>query len=211
MDTVALIIPTLPERSELLAQALQSAARQERPADLLLVGTDTAREGPAAVRNRLAAKATGATWLAFLDDDDLLYPNHLRVLLEHAHGADVVYSRGARDLDGTVAGGTVGANHGTMARFHWSPSVPAPGDLDLGNHIPVTALVRADTFWDVGGFSPGDRYEDWMLWRRMLAAGAAFRPVDVETWVYRSGDWPCRTDTPDGTVPETRPAPEVVL
>lgn len=165
---ISVITPSLPTRTSMLAQACASVAAQTlRPVEHL-VGVDYQRDGSAHVRNRLASVATG-TWLAFLDDDDLLHAHHLATLAQHSDDADLVYSR----PDG------------------YDPTRPFdPDALRAGNFIPVTVLVRASAFRAAGGF-PDDApngWEDWACWLELLDAGARFRFVDRVTWTYRLHD-----------------------
>jgi glycosyltransferase involved in cell wall biosynthesis len=171
--TVSVITAALPSRSRMLSEAITSVNRQTLPPVEHLVGVDHARDGSAAVRNRIAFAATG-DWLAFLDDDDVLYPAHLEILLQQAAtGHDIVYSR--CDVDG---------------RPGWDPVQPFnEPTLRAGNYIPVTVLIRAELFQDVGGFRPSSvcehGWEDWDLWLRLLDRGARFGFVDWRTWRYR--------------------------
>lgn len=165
--TVSVITPSLPSRTPLLAEAIQSVAHQSSLPVEHLVGIDHQRAGPAIVRNRLADAAQGE-WLAFLDDDDLLHPHHLDTLLAHAdESATVIYSR----PDG------------------YDPSGPFdPDALQAGhNMIPVTTLVRRSRFLEAGGFNPdaAHGWEDHGLWLGLLDHGARFRFVDEITWTYR--------------------------
>lgn len=169
--TVAVIIPTLPEREALLEEALASVEHQTIRPDEVHVGVDQFNDGPAAARNRLAGQ-TKAEWLAFLDDDDLWYPHHLETLLANAHGADVVYP----DCD------FAGENPGIICNADFDRE-----RLERGNYIPITALVRRAAFNAGGGFSAEDRYEDWGLWLRLSRLGARFVHVPVVTWCYRFG------------------------
>jgi glycosyltransferase involved in cell wall biosynthesis len=92
--TFALVIPTY-QRVDLVAQAVQSALRQSRAFDQIVVVTDgigdpaTAalsdqpielvaidKAGVAAARNAGVAH-TRTDWVCFLDDDDLLHPDYL--------------------------------------------------------------------------------------------------------------------------------------
>lgn len=172
---IAVITPSLPTRTRLLAEACESVANQTLPPDLHLIGVDHRREGSASIRNRLAQAAVGCDWLAFLDDDDLLYPGHLSLLhlVAKITVADLVYPY--CDVEG---------------RDGWNPSRPFdPQDLRQGNYIPVTVLVRRDTFLRVGGFRDSSQvahgWEDWDLWLRLLDAGARFECAPTPTWVYR--------------------------
>jgi glycosyltransferase involved in cell wall biosynthesis len=126
--------------------------------------------GPATIRNVLACEAS-TEWLAFVDDDDLVDPNHLKTLLKHRHFADVVYSLGR------VEGRDWAIPHDCDLR-----------NLEAANTVPVTALVRRDAFLQAGGFPTDARNEDWGLWRTMKRQGARFVCVHQETWTYRFHD-----------------------
>jgi glycosyltransferase involved in cell wall biosynthesis len=169
--TVAVIVPSLPERHELLGEALTSIEMQTVPPDEVHIALDHHHEGPAVIRNRLASE-TKADWLAFLDDDDIWYPHHLETLLAKAHGADVVYP----DCD------FAGDNPGIICNADFDRE-----RLERGNYIPITTLVRRAAFDAGGGFHPNDRYEDWGLWLRLSRLGARFVHVPVKTWCYRFG------------------------
>src|SRR5690349_15794893 len=89
---VSVVIPSIPTRALLLQRALDSVYRQSVVPAMILVRSDETRLG--APQNRDRASATANTeWLAFLDDDDTLEPDHLRLLLAKAEktGADLVY------------------------------------------------------------------------------------------------------------------------
>lgn len=184
---VAVITAALPTRGHLLADAIASVATQTLPAHRHLVAVDLQREGSAAVRNQLAAAAYDCDWLAFLDDDDVLYPHHLERLVAagEEHGADLVYPW--CDVEGRSDG--------------WNPSRSFDADaLRQGNYVPITCLVRRRTFDRLGGFRPFEQWppemqtfdgggfrghEDWDLWIRMLDAGCSFVCVPERTWRYR--------------------------
>lgn len=177
---VTVLIPTIPERKLYLAGALATVKDQTyRPVDIL-VEEDTAREGPAAVRNRLLDRAE-TEWVAFLDDDDYLLPEHLHTLVtaQQTSGADLVWPWFR------VEGGS---DPFPMHRGRqWDPAAP--------HQVPVTVLARRAAILDVGGFQPiaegatdadGNRAgEDWYLWLALSAAGYRFHHVDAQTWVWR--------------------------
>lgn len=122
------------------------------------------------MRNALLAAAAGE-WIAVLDDDDLLLPNHLEVL--SAAQGDVIYTWCQ------VAG-----------RGDWNPNRNFFADhLRQNNYIPVTALIRASLLRDLQGWrSTEESYsglEDWDLYLRALDAGATFTCIPEITWVYR--------------------------
>jgi glycosyltransferase involved in cell wall biosynthesis len=169
--SVAVITPTLPERSGFLAECMGSVAAQTVPATVHLVGVDLERRGPVAVRNELAL-AADTDWLAFLDDDDLFLPNHLEVLLSVADcNVDVVWSLCE----------VTGRPGWSVPHFCYGWKLKPGGQ----NFIPITALVRRSTFVGVGGFPDVPWSEDFALWLKMQALGAGFRCVHETTWVYR--------------------------
>jgi glycosyltransferase involved in cell wall biosynthesis len=167
--TVAAIIPTVPEREDLLAEAVASVDAQVRPVTERSVVTDHDRVGPAATRNR-AVEACSSEWLAFLDDDDLWFPDHVATLLAGSGDADVVYT----DCEVVGNAGDLVVNR-DFDRFA----------LLRHNYIPVTALVRRSTFLNAGGFDTSARFEDWELWKSLSLAGARFVHVPAVTWQYR--------------------------
>lgn len=169
MTSVTVITPTLAERATLLAELRVSLGAQPLSVRWLH-RVDQDAIGPAQLRNELCAQAT-TEWLAFVDDDDLLYPTHLTTLLQHSREADVVYS--LCDVSGR----------------DWQPEHDC-GLQSLGayNSVPVTSIVRASWFARVGGFPLGERDEDWALWLALRDAGARFACVHEKTWLYRFHD-----------------------
>ncbi|MEV8610281.1 glycosyltransferase family A protein [Amycolatopsis sp. NPDC051373] len=174
MDVTA-VVCTIPPRAKRLRAALASIAMQTVQPAGIVVEYDHHRTGAAATKNRALARVS-TPWAAWLDDDDVWFPNHLDVcvLAAHESGADVVYPwpqmQGAPDL--------------RPDRFG-QPFDPVA--LRRENYIPTTALFRADLAREVGGFQcvPGTSYDDWGLWLAMLDAGATFHHVPVKTWEYR--------------------------
>jgi glycosyltransferase involved in cell wall biosynthesis len=106
--TFALVIPTH-QRPDLVVQAVESALRQSRPFDQVIVVPDglddpsvaalagypvevvaIEKAGVAAARNAGTAHAR-TDWVCFLDDDDLLHPEYLsRIEAETATGAQAM-------------------------------------------------------------------------------------------------------------------------
>jgi glycosyltransferase involved in cell wall biosynthesis len=166
MPEFAVLTPSLPVRERLLEECRTSVAAQTVPA-AHLVGVDEKREGPAEIRNRLAASSP-ADWFLPLDDDDLIDPDFLEVLSPFLGGADVVY--GWCRVEG---------------KDDWTPNrLFRPDPLLSYNFIPVTALVRAELWREVGGMR-SEPVEDWRFWQRCLGAGARFRCVEEVLWTYR--------------------------
>jgi hypothetical protein len=171
---ITLIIPTIPGREELLERAVTSAMSQTLQA-AVHVELDSTRSGAAATRNR-ALGTVDTEFVAFLDDDDELKPNHLRACARHTTltGADVVYP--GYDTVGDDPVGCFG--------------VPFdPYLIRQRNYIPVTTLCRTDLVRRAGGFQPhpdenGDPCEDWGLWLALLASGAKFSHLPQRTWIW---------------------------
>jgi glycosyltransferase involved in cell wall biosynthesis len=180
---ITVVIPTLPTRLDQLARALTSVEAQTLRAAAVVVEVDQAREGAAATRNRALAKVC-TEWVAFLDDDDELYPDHLLRLARYARlsGVDVVYP----GWDGPDPTGMFG-----------QPFDPVL--LRRANYIPVTVLARTQAVRDAGGFQPhpdesGDPCEDWGLWLAMVDRGARFGHLPVRTWRCNPGGTRGRPD-----------------
>jgi glycosyltransferase involved in cell wall biosynthesis len=140
--------------------------------------------GAAATRNRALAGVT-TEYCAFLDDDDELYPNHLKLLARCARltGADVVYPGYDADEDLVNCFG-----------------LPYDADmLQRTNFIPVTTLCRTEKILAAGGFQEhpdvnGDPCEDWGLWLAMAGQGASFVHLPVRTWRWHPGGTKGRPD-----------------
>lgn len=174
---VSVVIPHIPVRKQQLTRAFNSAMMQLHQPDAIHVVGDYHHHGATDTRNR-GLSFVDTTWVAFLDDDDELFPNHLERLIAHASdtGADLVYPwfeiRGASDPLG------------------WFGKEFDAEALKHNNYIPVTVLVRTDLIKSVGGFSIlGDENawapcEDWGCWLKLLNIGAKFSHLPERTWVW---------------------------
>ena len=167
---ITVVTPALPGRLRFLMRAADSVARQTLPPAAHLVGVDHERRGSAAVRNQLALAAE-TEWVALLDDDDYLYPQHLERLGQHVEEADVVYSW--CDVEGR----------------DWDPNSRFdPDRLYRENYIPITTLIRTELVRKLGGWRDSSQvthgFEDWDFWKRALDDGAVFRCVPERTWAY---------------------------
>lgn len=176
---VSVIIPHVPVRPNSLVKAIKSAVTQTvRPREII-VSTDLDREGAGPTRNRALAKAM-TTWVAFLDDDDLLLPNHLQVLLDAAEsfGADVIYS-GCH---------VIGKDGQVLPRKEEWGRFGLPFDADLlrkRSYMPVTSLVRTSLAQRAWFEAPeGSLYDDWGFYLRLLDLGAQFYHVPEVTWLW---------------------------
>jgi len=150
-------------------EARQSVAVQTLPAAHHLVLIDHGM-GPARARNQIL-NVCRTEWVAFLDDDDLLDPDHLEVLSGGTADVRIPYCR--------LEGDTI------PKKFYNQPYDRAK----LRDHgiFPITVLARYQAVMDAGGFRPEDRWEDWSLWNRMADNGATFEVTPQVTWTYRLG------------------------
>lgn len=171
---ITLVIPTIPPRARLLDRALASVREQAMQPAVVLVEPDLLREGPAAVRNRALGRVD-TEFVAWLDDDDELYPDHLRLLARFARltGVDVAYP-GYDVVGGDDPVGCFGLPFDA-------------GLLRRRNYIPVTTLCRTEAVRAAGGFRPhpdehGSPCEDWGLWLAMADRGATFGHLAARTW-----------------------------
>ena len=165
--SVTVITPTVQGRERLLEECVASVEAQTVKCHHL-VGEDAGREGPGAVRNRLAGQAE-TRWLLLLDDDDTLDPGAAEALLAASVGADIVYPwcRMVGRTDG------------------WVPNrLFNPESLFRMNFIPNTVLVDRDTWGMLGGHKQVPM-EDWDFYRRAWLHGCGFRCVPEVLWSYR--------------------------
>lgn len=192
MTTVGVAIPAIPPRRHLLADAIESVLGQTLPPSAIAVVFDEQRAGAAATRNR-AWRSLDTDWIAFLDDDDTLHPNHLRALLMHAEttGADFLYPW--FDIDGGTDPLACPVDGELVSPF----GVPFGDEqaayvCDVGNFVPVTTLVRRSLLEDVGGFPqpasddwPHPTAEDWGLLIAVIRSGAKVAHLPERTWTWR--------------------------
>jgi len=165
---ISVITASLPTRSAMLAECVASVAAQTLAPIEHLISVDHARVGSSRTRNRLM-QAAGGTWIAVLDDDDVMFPDHLAALWEERDRADVIYS------------------FCEVTGRSWNPNRTFDPDVLRGsNYIPITTLIRADLVRGLGGWQDGaNGWEDWDFWLRALDAGARFVCVPRITWRYR--------------------------
>ena len=173
--SVTVAIATIPPRASKLAEALISVTQQTRQPDAIVVEYDHHRTGAAATKNRALARVT-TEWVAWLDDDDLLKPDHLATLTAAAEesGADVVY-----------AWPEVHGWYDALAHRFGQPF--DPDELRRGNYIHTTTLFRTELARAAGGFQcpPDTDQDDWGLYLGLLNAGAKFHHVPARTWYWR--------------------------
>lgn len=167
-EILTVVIPTIPERSDLLEQAIASVHGQTVGQPEVMWALDENRIGPALVRNSIV-KSVKTPWVLFLDDDDVLHPDYLEAVLPWFFGEyGVVYTW--CDTEGFEA-------------YLDRPFNEV--ELRCYNYIPVTACVRTDLFIQAGGFRTEVAFEDWGLWLNLLKLGTKFKCVPKHKWTYR--------------------------
>jgi glycosyltransferase involved in cell wall biosynthesis len=181
---ITVVITTIPTRAERLRKAIRSVTKQTLLPKDLIIQEDTHKVGAPA--NRDAGLAQVETeWVAFLDDDDYFYPDHLETLYTAAteNEADIVYSW----FD--VEGGTDPFPHNFGKP--WDPENPI--------QTTVTTLCKTEVVRKSGGFSSLDGFteeeleeyaqgatagEDFRMVLRANAQGAKIVHVPKKTWAY---------------------------
>lgn len=186
-DDITVIIPTVPERAELLAEAVASLEAQTSPVRWL-IGVDNEHNGPIATVNALAGSVQ-TEWLFRLDDDDLVDDDHFEVLGRWLDGrADVVYTW-CRIEGGNDEHPPEQFQVRLQAEYGWE-------HLREANWIPSSAAIRSELWHSLGGYREPSwtQHEDWDFWVRALDAGARFACVPAVTWTYRMNtEWEHRS------------------
>ncbi len=185
--SVSIIIPTR-NRTHLLAEAIESVTGQTyRDYEIIVVndgGDDIAgvtntyekdcsitvlnlgeRQGPAKARNSGLEIARGK-YIAYLDDDDIYYPEHLEKLVGYLERNDckVAYTDSYQAFQKWEKDEYVT----TDRRLVYSEDFDKQRILVM-NFIPTLTIAhRKDCIEEVGCFDEGlETHEDWDLWIRM--------------------------------------------
>lgn len=176
---ISVVIPTHPARMKngMTRRAVGSVLAQTRPAAAVIIENDLLGAGAAANRNSGLQKVT-TEWVAFLDSDDQMKPEHLAVLLQGAldHDADYVYSWYE----------PVGFGFDPLGNFG------KPFNPERPFQTTVTTLVRTELAQEAGFRKPppgklidGERYgEDFQFTLDVLARGGKIVHVPRRTWLW---------------------------
>jgi glycosyltransferase involved in cell wall biosynthesis len=212
--TVSIVVPTF-NRLDLLKDALASIDLQTYGNYEVLVVNDGGESAATVVKEfnsrgnfiylehetnkgRAAARNTGiraakGKYIAFLDDDDVYYPNHLAVLVERLEKSSerVAYTDTTKVVLRNVNGSWVTAEAKIIPHQEFRPDL-----LHVTNYIPTNSLMlERDCINRVGLFDESfEVLEDWELLIR-LSRNYAFVAVPVVTSEVR---W--RTDLSNVTL-----------
>lgn len=196
-------------RAEFLREAILSAARQTyRNIEIIIIedGEPTAQAmverefghlpnlhyratgkpvGRALAGNLALQTATGE-WCNFLDDDDLLYPDHVETLLASAYRESVPGVYGIGWEVPTEVLNQAPLQYREAAPVHRYQMPFNHLTLWVHNYIPIQCLLfRRELYLRYGGFEADmDQLEDWNLWTRYTLADR-FALVDKTTSLYR--------------------------
>jgi len=202
---VSILIRTV-GRPESLREALASCAHQTYPNLEVVViedGPERSREvvdefrGRLDLRYRATGKRTGRAhagnvalaeasgeWLNFLDDDDVLFADHVEVLVDSVLRANVAGAYALAWETHTAAVGEDGARHEVM---HTTRHRQRFDRIALWHHnfLPIQAVLFHRRLYERhGGFAEDmDQLEDWNLWTRYTLADA-FVMVEKTTSKY---------------------------
>lgn len=190
---ITVITPSIPERRRLLAEAIESVQLQTFPVAAHLIRVQQPPRGALSTAHTAAQlnallTAVDTEWVAPLGDDDIYLPHHVEKIWPYlGQDVDVVYSWPTDEHD-----------YLRIDVSDWAPSQVARR-LEEGNFIRSTITMRTELVRRIGGWADeyrdgvfsetGVPYDDWDLLIRLARAGARFRCVPFETWVYRVGDW----------------------
>jgi GT2 family glycosyltransferase len=207
---VSIIIRTYNNRLDFLKEALQSICNQTYRNIEVIVVEDGSSYAEAFIRNICASNikniiyrsisksgrcragnvglslATGQ-FLMFLDDDDLLYPDHLEVLageLKSDNNIAAVYTSAFEvltDICSIQPLEYIELEKNVIYRQQFSRSL-----MWKSNYIPIQAILfKRELYESYGGFDEElEMLEDWNLWTRYTLENE-FKFIDKTTSLYR--------------------------
>jgi glycosyltransferase involved in cell wall biosynthesis len=191
---VSVVIATIPPRADKLGAVLSQLDAQTYQPHEVIVECDEEGDGAAVTRNRGIAKATGE-FIAFFDDDDIMYPSHLEHLVrwQAATGADFVYPW--HDIKPWAKNPLKVRGESPFGRLFDKVAKREITDRDR-NFIPIAVLVRRTAMLSIDGFRyfPMERWDPSKCevldaWKRLLLSGAQFAHCPKKTWcAVRDGE-----------------------
>ncbi len=184
---VTVCTATIPTRVELLERAIRSVTNQTLKVQEHLIKLDLDKLGQSAVLDQIIQEAT-TKYVAILDDDDELLPNHIELLYKKIieTDADLVFPH-FRYSNLSDAG------HLEMFRG-------VPWDNNNPHQVAITWIAKRKAILDVGGFSgdfdvnsfevdnQGNRIgNDFNLIKKLAKANKHITNIPEITWIYHVG------------------------
>lgn len=178
---------TISIRAELLERAKKSVENQTLKPKKHSIKLDSERQGHTKVLDELINEAD-TKYIAILDDDDELLPNHLELLYKAIQetDADLVYPH-FKYSNAPDAG-------------HLEKYKNIPWDNDPNRQVPITWLAKRQSILEVGGFSKdfdvdsyltdneGNRLgQDYFMIRKLVEANKIIHHISDITWIYHVG------------------------
>lgn len=212
MPLVSVLMPTH-NRADVIGDAIRSVLAQTLDDfELLVAGdgcTDNTAETVAGIddkrirwfdfdkgpgfgyanRNRALKEARGE-FIAFAAHDDLLFPDHLALLVGRLRGED-----GAGERDWAYSRPLWVSTDGVVVPFATNLELADELDffMNVGNTIPASCVVHRRSCFEKAGYWPVDveRAADWHLWRRIISHTGRDRIAYLRTptCLHFSADW----------------------
>ena len=184
---VTVCTATIPTRVELLERAIRSVTNQTLKVQEHSIKLDLDKLGQPAVLDQIIQEAK-TKYVAILDDDDELLPNHIELLYKKIIETDV-------DLVFPHFKYSNLSDAGHLEMFRG-----LPWDNNNPHQVPVTWMAKREAILDVGGFS-GDfdvlSYEvdnqgnrigpDFNLIKKLAKANKHITNIPEITWIYHVG------------------------
>jgi LmbE family N-acetylglucosaminyl deacetylase/glycosyltransferase involved in cell wall biosynthesis len=185
------VIVRTKDRPALAREAVDSIRATGYPCEIVLVndgGADPGIDGVRAVHHEISRGRSEAgnagvrealnPFIAFLDDDDLFYPEHLPTLANATRSNHAAWYTDA--VSAFLRPGPAGT-YKTHARLRLYAQPYDAELLRLDNYIPLpTLLIPRESFLEAGGFDPAfDLFEDWDLLIRLSQRGDFLRIPNV--------------------------------
>ena len=195
---ITVITPTIPGRSVLLTECVDSVYAQTTEVEAHLVLAQSCTEGLpspvhcAQMQNTLL-NVVNTEWTMRLADDDLLLAHHVETLLPYLDQADVVYSW-------DESGNRPRWNANVLSQQALVAALRETSWID-GSAVAIrTSWLRKIGGWptEYEGTPPFHGHfkgmkatcEDWAAFYLLARSGARFLCVPEESWIYRAGGWP---------------------